>query len=76
MGGRLRGWRFLRLLCVDTLLSTVIELVDIGTKELFLALDLRWTLVGSGSTGIVILPVELPLGPSRLLKAVFFFSIK
>jgi hypothetical protein len=47
-----------------------------GMNELFLALGFRCTLVGSGITGIVILPVELPLEPSKLLRAVFFFSIK
>lgn len=46
--------------------------------ELFRALALCCTFVGSGKTGIVMLPVEFPKLAivSTVLKPVFFFSMK
>lgn len=76
IGGSLRGCRC--LLPCGVLLCSVSAWVLFGAYELFRALGLRWTLVGSGKTGIEILPVglELELSTSILLKAVFFFSMK
>jgi hypothetical protein len=47
-----------------------------GMKELFRVLGLRCTFVGSGMTGMVMLPVELVLDTPALPRLLFFFSIK
>lgn len=75
MGGNLKGCKCFLPWGVPLFSASKPTLV--GTK-LFRALGLRWSLVGSGNTGMEILPVELELFPkaSMLLKAVFFFSIK
>jgi hypothetical protein len=56
IGGSVRGCR---LFLPDGVLGFSSFVLVTGTKELFLALGLRCTLIGSGRTGIVMLPVEL-----------------
>ena len=73
IGGRLNGWRFFLWAGV---LGFSLSAFAVGMKELFLALGLRWSLVGSGCTGMEMLPVELLwiLAASRPFKPDFFFS--